>query len=203
MKLIGLTGGIGMGKSACAQLLRQRAIPVVDTDDLARSLTAPGQPALVEIAHAFGSNLLDADGCLRRDKLADLVFHDAAKLKQLEAILHPRITAAWREQVTQWRQEGKPSAVVVIPLLYETGAESSFDQIVCVACSAPTQRRRLLSRGWSDVEVNRRLAAQAQVEEKISRAHRVIWSEGELPVLAAQLDQVDRKSTRLNSSHRT
>src|ERR1700745_599585 len=119
MKLYGLTGGIGMGKSTTEKLLRERGIAVVDTDLIARQIVEPGQPALSEIKTLFGPDILGADGRLRRDELARRVFGDATARKNLESILHPRIRAIWQEQVEAWRKEGRPAGVVVIPLLFE------------------------------------------------------------------------------------
>ena len=147
MKVCGLTGGVGMGKSTTAQFLRARGAQMVDTDELARQLVQPGQPALAEIQTEFGTNIVAPDGRLRREELAQIIFSDAAARKKLEAILHPRIRGRWLAQVEIWRAENRPLAVVVIPLLFETRAESHFNKIICVACSAPTQRQRLLSRG--------------------------------------------------------
>lgn len=179
-----------MGKSACAQLLRQRGVHVIDTDDLARDLVQPGHPALKEIADAFGASCLDEAGQLRRDTLADLVFNDSGARKKLESILHPRIADAWAAQLNQWQREGASRAVVVIPLLFETAAESQFDAVVCVACSTPTQRSRLMGRGWSVEEIARREAAQLPIEQKIARAHKVIWTEGSLEAHAEQVVRV-------------
>src|SRR5947199_7016629 len=143
MIVLGLTGGIGMGKSACAQLLGQRSVPVVDTDDLAREAVEPGQPALAEIRAAFGPQLIDAGGQLLRSDIARLVFSDAAARKRLESILHPRIRELWRAQLERWRREDHALVVVVIPLLFETGAEAELDATICVACSPATQIERL------------------------------------------------------------
>jgi D-glycero-D-manno-heptose 1,7-bisphosphate phosphatase len=190
MKLLGLTGGIGMGKSACADLLRQRGIPVVDTDELARELVEPGQPALREILDAFGPEMADAEGCLRREALARLVFADGDARKKLEAVLHPRIRAAWIERVEGFRKAGAPLAVVVIPLLFETGAESDFDAVICLACSPATQQARLQSRGWSAEEICGRINSQLPVAEKMARSDFIIWSEGDLSAHAAQVDRI-------------
>jgi dephospho-CoA kinase len=192
MITLGLTGGIGMGKSACDQLLRQRGVPVVDTDLLARDLVKPGEPALAEIARVFGAQVVDASGHLRRGDLARRVFSDAAARRELEALLHPRIRALWHEQIAAWRvtQPAPPAAVVVIPLLFETGAEPELDATVCVACSAATQRSRLQARGWTHEQIAQRLAAQMPIEQKMTRASRVIWTEGPLSATAAQLDRL-------------
>lgn len=179
-----------MGKSACADWLRQRDARVIDSDDLARDLVAPGQPALAEIVEVFGASVLDESGRLRRGTLADRVFTDTSARRQLESILHPRITKAWSTQLERWRDEKAEFAVVVIPLLFETGAETRFDATVCIACSATTQISRLHARRWSDEEIKRRCTAQLPIQEKMARSTHVIWSEGALDVLAEQVARV-------------
>jgi dephospho-CoA kinase len=190
MKVCGLTGGVGMGKSTAAEFLHARGAPVVDTDELARQLVQPGQPALAEIQAEFGKAIIASDGRLRRDELAEIIFADAAARKKLETILHPRIRERWLAQVEIWRRENRALAVVVIPLLFETRAESHFNKIICVACSAATQRQRLLSRGWTPKQIKQRLAAQWPVEQKISRADFVVWTEGALDMHARQLERI-------------
>jgi dephospho-CoA kinase len=192
MKVVGLTGGVGMGKSTSAQLLRERGVRVVDTDDLARQVVEPNQPALAEVQAVFGVEIVGPDGRLRRGELARRVFSDAAARKQLEAILHPRIRVLWRAQVQTWRAEGRPLAVVVIPLLFETEAETELDAVICAACSAATQRQRLLARGWSAEQIEQRNRAQWPVEQKIARADFVVWTEAGLDVHAAQIERVLR-----------
>lgn len=190
MKVCGLTGGVGMGKSTAAEFLRARGAQVVDTDELARQLVQPGQPTLAEIQAEFGKKVIAPDGRLRRDELARIVFADAAARKKLETILHPRIRECWLAQIETWRRENRALAVVVIPLLFETQAESHFNKIICVACSAPTQRQRLLSRGWTPEQIKQRLAAQWPVEQKISRADFVVWTDGALDAHAQQLERI-------------
>ena len=186
MKTFGLTGGIGMGKSTAAALLRARGVAVVDTDELARLVVAPGQPALAEVQAAFGSDLVGPDGQLRREELARIIFADATARQKLEAMLHPRIQQRWQTQLATWRAAGEPVAVVVIPLLFETRAESSFAAVVCVACAAATQRERLAARGWTPEQMAQRNAAQLPVAEKMQRANYVVWTEGSLDVHARQ-----------------
>jgi dephospho-CoA kinase len=190
MKVCGLTGGVGMGKSTAAEFLRTRGACVVDTDELARQLVQPGQPALAEIQAAFGQAVIASDGRLRRNELARIVFADAAARKKLETILHPRIGERWLAQIETWRGENRALAVVVIPLLFEVGAESHFDKIICVACSAPAQRERLLACGWTPEQIRQRLAAQWPVEQKISRADFVVWTDGALDTQARQLERI-------------
>jgi dephospho-CoA kinase len=200
MKVCGLTGGVGMGKSTAARFLRECGAQVVDTDEIARQLVQPGRPALAEIHNVFGKQVISSAGELRRDELAKIVFADPAARKQLEAILHPRIREQWLSQIEAWlaapkrsdsgRGENHPLAVVVIPLLFETGAESHFDKVVCVACSAAAQRERLLARGWTPEQIRQRNAAQMPVEQKIARADFVIWTEGTLAVHSRQVDDI-------------
>jgi dephospho-CoA kinase len=190
MQLLGLTGGIGMGKSAAEQLLRQRGVSVIDTDALAREVVAPGQPALEEIRQCFGPEVLGPDGRLRRDELARRVFAEPEARRRLEAILHPRIRALWQAQVQTWRAEGRPVAVVAIPLLFETQAERELDFTICVACSAATQQERLKSRGWTTEQMEQRIRAQWPVEKKMAAADFVVWSEGDLELHAAQLERI-------------
>lgn len=191
MKVVGLTGGVGMGKSTSDRMLRERGIPVVDTDLLAREVVLPGQPALAEIREAFGADVLDEKGELRRDVLGRTVFSDPEARARLETILHPRIRAAWREQMQAWVRSGlHPVAVVVIPLLFETGAERELDLTVCVACSEVSQRQRLRDRGWTDQQASQRIAAQWPVSRKLELANFVIWTEGDLAIHEAQLRRV-------------
>ena len=180
MKICGLTGGVGMGKSTAAGFFLQLGARVVDTDDLARELVLPGQPALAEIQREFGNKFVAADGQLQRGELARLVFSDAGARKKLEAILHPRIRERWQAQVELWRNQACPLALVVIPLLFETAAETYFDKIICVACSPAGQRERLLARDWTADQIQGRIAAQLPTEQKMARSHFVIWTEGAL-----------------------
>ena len=190
MRLLGLTGGIGMGKSSSDKLLRERGIPVVDTDIIARQIVEPGQPALQEIQREFGSNMIGADGRLRRDELARHVFADESARKQLEGILHPRIRAIWQEQVESWRAEGQPLGVVVIPLLFETNAAAQFNAVICVGCSAASQRARLFERGWNSDQIEKRIRSQLPAAKKMDLADHVVWTEGTLEVHAMQLARI-------------
>ncbi len=194
MKLFGITGGVGMGKSTSGALLEKRGIAVVDTDHIARRLVEPGQPALAEIAGAFGPSVISPNGGLDRKELARRIFADAAERAKLEAILHPKIREVWEAEVKRWRASGCARGAVIIPLLFETKAESLFDAIICVACCAASQLERLRERGWNRAEIRQRLAAQWPAEEKIARADFVIWTDTTLEAHAAQLERVMLKS---------
>jgi len=190
MKLCGLTGGVGMGKSTAAGFFLRSGVRVIDTDELARQLVLPGRPALAEIQNEFGASFISSAGELKREELARLVFADEAARKKLEAILHPRIREAWLAQIETWRKENCPLAVVVIPLLFETQAESSFDKIICAACTPAAQHERLRQRGWTPGQIQQRIAAQWPVEQKIARSHFVIWTEGLFAAHARQAERV-------------
>jgi len=179
-----------MGKSTVATLIARRGIAVVDTDDLARQVVLPGEPALEEIKREFGDSVFNSLGELNREALAAVVFGDEAARKKLEAILHPRIQRLWQSKLAAWRSEGRKLACVVIPLLFETRAEAEFDTVVCIACSAATQRERLSSRGWAAEQIQQRISAQMPIADKMFRAHRVVWTEGHLDVLTRQCDVI-------------
>jgi dephospho-CoA kinase len=190
VNVIGLTGGIGMGKSTAADLLERRGLPVVDTDQLAREVVEPGQPAWQEIQKRFGAEVFDESGKLRRDELARRVFAEPALRHELEAIVHPRIRERWLAQVEQWRAQGRPHVVVVIPLLFEIKAEGQFDTIICVACTAVSQHQRLRARGWSAEQIEQRLGAQWPINKKMELSHFVVWTEASVNEHAEQLDRI-------------
>lgn len=179
-----------MGKSTAAEMLRSRGLPVADSDVIARQVVEPGEPALREIVSQFGPEMVDAGGRLRRDRLAARVFHDETERKKLEAITHPRIRQRWQEEVARWRSEKRMHGVAVVPLIFEVNLAEEFDCIICIACSAASQRQRLQDRGWSEEQLRQRLAAQWPIDKKMALSDFVVWSEGTLDVLAAQLDRL-------------
>ena len=186
-RILGLTGGVGMGKSTAARLLKKAGLPVVDSDDLAREVVQPGTDALAEIAAEFGEGFLNTDGSMNRVKMASTVFQDDAARKRLEAIIHPRVRVGWEKQIEQWREQKRPVGVVVIPLLFEVDLQDSFDAVLCVACTANTQRARLRERNWSDDQIADRIAAQMDIAQKMDLADHVLWNEGTPEQLGEQL----------------
>lgn len=187
MKLFGLTGGIGTGKSTAARFLSAQGIPVIDTDDVAREIVEVGQPALREVAATFGPSVLEPSGGLNRTALAAIVFSNPAKRERLEAILHPPIRERWLGETAKWRAAGVPLGVIVIPLLFETCAETHFDGVICTACTEVTQRARLAPRNWPTDQAASRMAAQWSLEKKIAAAQYVVWTEGAFEVHHRQL----------------
>ena len=189
-RVLGLTGGVGMGKSTAARLLRKVGLPVVDSADLAREAVQPGTEGLAEIVDEFGEGFLKADGLLDRDKMASTVFQDEAARKRLEAIIHPRVRTVWEKQIDQWREQKRPVGVVVIPLLFEVDLQDSFDAVLCVACTANTQRARLRERNWDDAQITARIAAQMDIAQKMDLADHVLWNEGAPELLVDQMKEI-------------
>ena len=189
-RVLGLTGGVGMGKSTAARLLKKVGLPVVDSDDLAREAVQPGTKGLAEIVDEFGEGFLKADGLLDRDKMASTVFQDEAARKRLEAIIHPRVRTVWEKQIDQWREQKRPVGVVVIPLLFEVDLQDSFDAVLCVACTANTQRARLRERNWDDAQIAARIAAQMDIAQKMDLADHVLWNEGAPELLMDQMKEI-------------
>jgi dephospho-CoA kinase len=190
MITVGITGGIGAGKSETASFVSALGISVLDTDAVARDLVAPGQPTLSEIVDAFGTEMLDHQGQLDRSALGRLVFRDALARKNLESILHPRIFEVWTHWVREQTVQGRSHAMVVIPLLYEKGYAQHFQAVIALACSERTQRQRLRERQWSDEMVNQRLSAQLPMADKLQRANYGVWNEGSRDVLHQQTRSV-------------
>jgi dephospho-CoA kinase len=188
MITMGLTGGIGAGKSEASDHLKRLGIPVLDTDVVARELVTPGQPALAEIVAAFGSGILDFQGHLDRTRLGLRVFEDSAALQRLEAILHPRIYEGWTAWTREQALHDHHFCAVVIPLLYEKGYDSHFQVTVALGCTPQTQRQRLHQRQWTDQMIDQRLAAQWPMSDKLQRANYCLWSEGQREALYQQIE---------------
>ncbi|MCC3375854.1 dephospho-CoA kinase [Cohnella sp. REN36] len=188
---IGLTGGIATGKSTVARLLVERGAALVDADRIAREIVEPGQAPLAQIADRFGPEVLQADGTLDRRRLGQIVFADAAKRKELEAITHPAIRALMRERVEALERE-RPDRLVVadIPLLYESGLASLYDAVLVVYVPRALQRQRLMARdGLTAEEADKRLSAQMDIEEKKRRADYVIDNSSSLDDTAKQVER--------------
>jgi len=182
---VGLTGGIGSGKSTVAKLFEDWGVPVLDADRLARELVEPGQPALAEIRARFGPDSLQYDGTLDRAWLRTRVFSNPAARRQLEAILHPLI----RQRTQQWlaQQAGTPFCVVVMPLLLEAGQQDLFDRIVVVDCPEKEQLKRVAARdGLSDNAVMEIMATQADRATRLAAADHVIRNDADLATLEAR-----------------
>ncbi len=180
MRILGITGGIATGKSTVAQMLADLGAPTVSADAVARALLAPGTPTTASVLAAFPA-CADAfePQKINRRLLAQIIFADADARRQLEALTHPPIIAALREQITEWRaSETARAAAAEIPLLFEVGSEHDLDQVVVAACAEPVQIARLCARDGIDAaEAGRQVAAQWPLSKKIARADYVIWTD--------------------------
>lgn len=197
MLRIGLTGGIGCGKSTVADLFAARGVPVIDADVIAREMVAPGQPAQAAIIAAFGSEILNAEGALDRVRLRERVFADSKQRLQLEAILHPRIRA---EMTTRIATLNAPYVMLVIPLLFEAAQTDMVDRVLVVDVSPDVQRERVAARdAFSQQQIEAVLTAQLDREHRIERADDVIDNSGDLAALEQQVDTLHRKYLALSN----
>jgi dephospho-CoA kinase len=190
VKVIGLTGGAGAGKSAVAGLLEAKGILYLDADRFAREAVAPGTPALREIVEFFGADMLLPDGALDRERMAERVFSDPAAREKLEAITHPRILAMIGEELEKARASGRyPAAVVEAPLLFESGCVDMMDEIWAVDATEDRQIARMMRRGLTADMARDRLRAQMDPEERQDRADILIENNGSLDDLSKAVDE--------------
>lgn len=192
MLVIGLTGGVGTGKSTVARRLLELGAEVLDADRYAREAVAKGEPALEAIRRRFGDRVLLADGSLDRKALGAIVFRDEGARRDLEAIVHPEVRARMRRDLERLKRSGASVAVCDIPLLYETGyALDWVDGVLVVYAPEWLQKERVIARdGLSPDEAERRIRAQIPTEEKARRADWVIHNDGPLEATLAQVDAV-------------
>ena len=191
MRVIGLTGGIASGKSTAARTLGELGARIVDADQVARDIVAPGQPALAEIVRAFGREVLQPDGALDRKKLGAIIFADADKRRTLNAITHPRIAFETQARLARLREEGVPVAIYEAALLVENGVHKALDGLLVVVCDEATQLERLVGRdGFTLEEARARIAAQAPVADKVAAATWVVDTSGPLAETRKQLARI-------------
>ena len=192
IKLVGLTGGIGSGKSTVAQMIRERGIPVIDADAIARQVVEPGLPAHGEIA-ATWPEVMTADGRIDRKKLGAIVFSDAGSQARLEAITHPRIREQVATQAAALEASGHRLAFLEAALLVETGFYKQLDGLVVVSASEEAQALRVMARNACSREsALARIRAQLPLAEKIRVADHVLDNGGRIEATRAQLAQVLR-----------
>lgn len=186
MLRIGLTGGIGSGKSTIAAMFARHGAPVIDTDVIARELVEPGLPALREIVNHFGSDVLDTSGRLNRSRLRDLVFTDTKERSALESILHPKIRAIVSERMATINA---PYCIIVIPLLIETGSmRTMVDRVLVIDCPEEQQIARVGARDHlSEARIRTILQAQVTRNERLAHADDVIVNDRDIAALEADI----------------
>ena len=183
---IGLTGGIGSGKSTVSELLTERGAVLVDADRIAREVVEPGTPGLAAVVAAFGDGVVGPDGALDRPALAAIVFADPEARRRLDGIVHPLV----RARAAELAAAAPPDAVVVhdVPLLVETGQAGHYDLVLVVEADPEIRVRRLVGRGMSEDDARARIAAQATDEQRRAVADVVLDNDGSPEDLAAQVE---------------
>jgi len=199
---VGLTGGIGSGKTAVADLFARRGIAVIDSDEIAHELTRTGGAAIEPIRAAFGSAFIGADGALDRAAMRRLAFGDVRARQKLEAILHPLIG---RESARRSERAASAYVILVVPLLVEGGADRSrYSRVLVVDCTEAQQVERVRRRsGLSDAEVRNILSAQATRKQRLARADDVIDNSGTLDALERQVALLHEKYLKLAEESKT
>lgn len=193
MRLIGLTGGIGTGKSTVSALLRQLGAEVVDADEGARAVVEPGTPGLRAVVEEFGPEILGADGRLKRAALADLVFRDPERLARLNAITHPLVGAWAAERTAEAAARGARIVIHDIPLLFENGRQDQFERVILVYAPNQVALQRLIAKGMSEEQARARIAAQMPIEEKRRLADHVIDNSDGIAETQRQVQDVWRQ----------
>jgi dephospho-CoA kinase len=191
---IGLTGGIGSGKSTVASMLAAKGAAVIDADAISRSLTAPSGRAMAAIAQTFGPHMIDAQGAMDRQAMREAVFQDPQAKQKLEAIIHPLVSQITSEQAQAAVQSGHRVLVFDVPLLVESGERwrKQVDRVIVVDCDAQTQRQRVMARsGLAAEEIDRIMALQASRAQRLACADQVIFNQGlSLAELEGQVAQL-------------
>ncbi|MFC4523261.1 dephospho-CoA kinase [Cupriavidus pinatubonensis] len=200
---IGLTGGIGSGKTRVADMFAARGAAIIDTDLLAHEITAPGGQAIPALVEAFGPQCLRPDGAMDRDAMRAVVFADPAAKARLEGITHPLIRELTTSRAAEIAHAGEhPYLIYVVPLLVESGAWlNRVGRVLVVDCSEDTQIARVMSRnGFSREQVLAIMARQATRAQRLAVAHDVIDNDGPVEALTAQVDQLDHTYRALSAA---
>ena len=196
MYLVGLTGGIGSGKSTVAARLVEHGAELVDADQVAREVVEPGKPAYAKLVEHFGREILDDEGFIDRPRLGAIVFGDESKRAVLNELTHPPVIAEIASRL-ELLQAFDGVVIIDVPLLVESGVARNYEAIVVVAARPETQLDRLVKlRGMSATEAQNRIDAQAPLDEKLAIATHVIWNEGTLDELYAEVDVVGKDLVR-------
>lgn len=198
MLVIGLTGGIGSGKSTVAEMFESLGVPIIDMDRIARQIVEPGQPALTQIKQAFGEKIVAASGQLNRQQLSKIIFDSAVRRHQLEAILHPLIRQETARQLAELKS---PYCIVVIPLLLESEQRSLVDRVLVVDVPESLQISRTMQRdGISAAQVRKILAAQVGRDSRLNAADDVIDNSAAMEDIRHRVDELDQQYRALSEN---
>lgn len=190
MFVLGITGGIGCGKSTVAALCRDAGLPVIDADELSRQVTAAGGAALPELVERFGASIVDASGALDRARMARLVFQDRRALDALSAIVHTFVLDAIRQMVTRMEERRQRAVVLDVPIPVKHGFLDLCSQVWVVWADDDTRMQRLRQRGMDETEARRRMAMQMSRDEYVAIADQVIENDGSLDDLKAKVHEL-------------
>jgi len=194
MRVFGLTGNIGSGKSTVAAMLREAGIPVLDADRISREVTAPGGRAYDAVVQAFGGGIVRDDGSIDRKRLGEIVFSDPSLRARLEAITHPAILEAMKEAVAGIEREGHRTAVVEAALIHESGKKGLFEAVISVTCDRETAISRLAARdGMTRGQAEARLRAQLPDDRKTGASDYVIDNSGDIESTRRQVVALARE----------
>ena len=200
MLKVGLTGGIGSGKSTVSQHFSRLGVPIIDTDQLAREVVTPGSELLARLVEQFGTGIIGQDGSLDRAALRELVFFVPQRLQQLEALLHPAIRKALQLRLPQIDAS---YVIIVIPLLLEKGWHDEVDRILVVDCSEQAQLERATSRDQCGTELIQRIIAQQVTrKQRLAASDDIIHNTGSFTSLASQVETLHRRYLELATQAR-
>lgn len=189
--IIGLTGSIASGKSTISSMLKEKGFPIIDADLVARLVVEPGTPTLKEIERVFGRGVMNEDGTLNRDALGQIIFHEPAKRKQLNDLMHPAIRAEMLRQRDDLMNGGHQHIVMDIPLLFESRLQHFVEKILVVSVTEEMQLERLMVRNsLSEEEAKARIHSQLPVSEKEKGADAVIYNNGTIEQSKEQLERI-------------
>ena len=190
MKIVGLTGGISSGKSTVSSYLKQLKIPVIDADEVARTVVEPNSQGAREIRKTFGSDVFEEDGSLNRQKLGSLIFSNAENRQKLDDLLQPLIKIMILDEIEEYRQKGENMIVLDLPLLFEKQYEELCEDIIVVYISKELQLERLMRRNqYTKQEALSRIDSQLSIEEKRKRATVLLDNQGTIQQLYHQVEQ--------------
>ncbi|MDP3486934.1 MAG: dephospho-CoA kinase [Bacillota bacterium] len=185
--LIGLTGGIGSGKSTVSHMLKELGVRIIDADKVGRELMEPGREVYTQVVNHFGPSIISADGTIDRLKLGTMVFDNKHELEKLDSLTHPAIISEMERRFKEYCDQGECLVAFEVPLLIEKNLQHIVDEIWLVTCSEDTQLKRVMARGFNESDARARIAAQIPLKDKRKYADRIIDTDGTLECTLIQV----------------